>query len=115
MIGGGSDGRVELGFRSIGEMWIRDFDGWRVLGFGFGFGFGSVCILFVIRVCVCIDVIIYVVYSLIFSFLFSRPQVSIRRLERQKRRELKGQERSSLSERLFVVFVYYGILFYFYS
>lgn len=75
----------------------------------------SVCILFVIRVCVCIDVIIYVVYSLIFSFLFSRPQVSIRRLERQKRRELKGQERSSLSERLFFVFVYYGILFYFYS
>ena len=86
-----------------GEYWVL------VLGVSFSL---LSSIVFVIRVCIdSIDVINVVRF---FFFYLSFLSLSIRRFRAREEKRAKGQERSSLSERLFFVLyimVFYSILF----
>ena len=86
-----------------GEYWVL------VLGVSFSL---LSSIVFVIRVCIdSIDVINVVRF---FFFSLSFLSLSIRKFRAREEKRAKGQERSSLSERLFFVLyimVFYSILF----
>ena len=87
-----------------GEYWVL------VLGVSFSL---LSSIVFVIRVCIdSIDVINVVRFFFFFSLSFL--SLSIRKFRAREEKRAKGQERSSLSERLFFVLyimVFYSILF----